>query len=348
MQPLQRFERLSRIFIDYKLGRTKGRIMPLRLWLEPTNTCNLKCPVCPQSTDVTTPRGFIDLELYRTIISEARSFIHDVNLSHRGESLFHPNICECVAYAHAAGIKTRIHTNGTILTPELSRGLIEAGLDFLSFSFDGFTREDYERSRVGAHYDETIDHIKTFLALKQRLNSQEPFTVIQLIQTDTKPYALMTGEKQAFLAHFRGLPLNKLYIKEPHNWGGLIPSETAHRLANNQPFSPCTFCWYALTILWDGTVVPCPQDFYGVLKIGDAKESSLADIWRNQPIVDLREHFVSHRIQGIKPCDQCDRLFRKTVLGIPTVNMKEFLLEHLVGYRFLKDVYRRQWPKTGK
>lgn len=346
MNRRSRYERLLKIFFDYKFKRLKGRVLPLRIWLEPTNVCNLKCPVCPQSTDKKSPRGNMPIELYCKIIDEIADHVYDINLSHRGESLFHPNICDMIAYAHERGIRTRIHTNGTILTPELSKQLIQSGLDFLSFSFDGFSKADYESSRVGACYDETLKNIQTCLTIKQELNSQTPFTVIQVIQTDNSPFREMIKEKESFLSHFQALPLDKLYIKDPHNWGGIIENETATRLSQNQEYSPCTFCWYAITILWDGTVVPCPQDFFAVLKMGNLKETSLKEIWRGEKMVSLRNKFVSRMIDSVTPCNVCDRLFRKQLLGIPVVNMKEFLSENIIGYSFLADIYRKQW-KTG-
>lgn len=348
MRPLARYQRLAKVFVDYKMKRCRGRVLPLRIWLEPTNKCNLRCPLCPQSTDQKAPRGFMDPELYRSIVDQLKGFAYDLNLSHRGESLFHENIVEFINYAHTAGLKTRIHTNGTILGPDLSRELIASGLDFLSFSFDGFDKASYEASRVGAVYEQTLENIRTFLRLKKEAGSAVPFSVIQLIHDGRLEAGEFEHQKSLFLEQFRGLPLDKLYIKDPHNWGGAIQDARAESLALNQRYSPCTFCWYALTILWDGTAVPCPQDFFAQLNIGDTRTQSIREIWRGNEITTLRAKFVSRTIAGTSPCETCDRLFRKSFLGVPSPNLKEFLSENIVGYRFLKHLYGRQWKKTGK
>ena len=45
--------------------------MPINLQVEPTNRCNLKCPVCPCGSDLTNrPRGDMDLDLYRRLMDE--------------------------------------------------------------------------------------------------------------------------------------------------------------------------------------------------------------------------------------------------------------------------------------
>ena len=65
---LKRYEKLGKILVDYKMKRVKTRVLPVRLWLEPTNKCNLRCSFCPQSTDFKTVRGFMDKDLYKKII----------------------------------------------------------------------------------------------------------------------------------------------------------------------------------------------------------------------------------------------------------------------------------------
>ena len=104
-------------------------------------------------------RGTMEMSLYRKIIDEARAFAFDINLAHRGESLLHPHLIEAIRYAKSQGLYTRLHTNGSLLTEDLSREIIASGLDRLSFSFDGFTKEAYEGIRRGGDFDKTIGNI---------------------------------------------------------------------------------------------------------------------------------------------------------------------------------------------
>ncbi|GAH58289.1 unnamed protein product [marine sediment metagenome] len=98
----------------------------------------------------------MDLGLYKKIIDEVKNYVYDINLFHRGEPLLHPSIIDIISYANNKNIKTRIHTNSTLLTPELSRKIILSGLDLISFSFDGYTKETYEKNRVNANYDHQL------------------------------------------------------------------------------------------------------------------------------------------------------------------------------------------------
>ena len=172
MNKLKRSKRLLQIAFSYWLKWEKLNYLPIRLWIELSSACNLRCVMCPQSEPGSIERGFMKFELFKKIIDEAKTFVYDINLHHRGESLLHPELARMIDYAAKAGLYTRLHTNATILDEEKARAILEAGLDFLSFSFDGFTAETYEKIRRRANFETTINHISNFLKLKP---SQSPF-----------------------------------------------------------------------------------------------------------------------------------------------------------------------------
>jgi radical SAM protein with 4Fe4S-binding SPASM domain len=109
-----------------------------------------------------------------------------------------------------------------------------------------------------------------------------------------------------------------------HNWAGTIPKN--HTL---ETFSPCTFLWYALVIFWDGSVLPCPQDFFGSYVLGNVQNSSLAETWNSEKMLDLRNKMSRREISGLKTCEDCDRLARKKFLGVPKEYLWKFLLRKM-------------------
>jgi MoaA/NifB/PqqE/SkfB family radical SAM enzyme len=84
-----------------------------------------------------------------------------------GEPLFHPEIVEMVSAAKAIGCRVELITNGTLLTTEISRGLIDAGLDLLWVSLDGASPESYEDVRLGAEFPLVIKNIDSFRAARR-------------------------------------------------------------------------------------------------------------------------------------------------------------------------------------
>ncbi len=317
---------LGRIYLDYILKRPNPAKLPHRLWIEPTNSCNLRCIICPNSNEaLLPPRGFMDFEMYRGIIDEASEFAYDINLFHRGESLLHPKIYEMIGYASGKGLNTRLHTNATLLTEESAEKIFDSGLRYISISFDGYDKATYEGIRKGASFEKTCGNLIGFLKKKKRKSVNRPFTVLQVIEVWNEPRERRNEKRRIFMEAFKGLPLDKLSIRIPHNWAGSYGDE--HK--GERISSLCTFPWYSLTIFWNGEVVPCPQDFYGNLSVGNIRDSGIRKIWNGERLIAHRNALIKGTVEGLDPCRSCDMLRRKTLLGVPTNYLTTFLRENL-------------------
>ena len=70
-----------------------------------------------------------------------------------------------IGYAENNNLKTRLHTNATILTQEISKRLICQGLiSFLFLLMDIAKRP--MKNRIGADFDTTLQNIINFLKIK--------------------------------------------------------------------------------------------------------------------------------------------------------------------------------------
>jgi len=318
------YRRLLQVFSSYKRGKTVLPYLPVRLWIETTSICNLRCVMCPNKDLRKEEKGFMDPALFRKIIDEARGFVFDANLIHRGEGLLHPDFSSLAEYAHAAGIRTKFHTNATLLDDNMSRRLIAAGLDQITFSFDGYDKKTYESIRVNADFDKTLRNIVRFLEIKKEMRSRKPYAVFELINFPDLAKDEGGRRRKEFLKNFRGLPLDRLEAKEMHNWAG--------ELGQAQPkkkYVPCTFLWQALVIFWDGAVLPCTQDFHGYYSLGNIQKETLARIWNNEKMVRLREKVLRRDIADLETCSQCDRLWRDQFLGVPKEYLWKFLFRRM-------------------
>lgn len=324
MEKFGYYRRLLQIYSSYQRKKTTLGYMPLRLWVEPTSICNLRCIMCPNKDLKKEDKGFMDMGLFRKIIDEAASWVYDVHLLHRGESLLHPEFFAMAKYADERNVRTKLHTNGTLLDEEKSRQMLESGIDQLSFSFDGYDKETYESIRVNGDFDKTVKNIQRFLAIKKEMNSKKPYTILELINFPNSRIKSDSAKQKAFRDKFKGLPLDKLVIKEFHNWAGEV--EAKHK---RKTFSPCTFLWNALVIFWDGAVLPCSQDFFGYYTLGNVKDTSLAEIWNNDKMVHLRNLHLKRNIEEFDTCRECDRVWREKFLGVPKEYLWKFILRKM-------------------
>jgi MoaA/NifB/PqqE/SkfB family radical SAM enzyme len=246
--------------------------------------------MCPNKDLKKEEKGYMDFTLFKKIIDEASTFVIDANLLHRGESLLHPNIIQMTKYAREKKLITKLHTNGTLLDEEMSNNVIESGLDYLTFSFDGYDKDTYESIRVKGNFEETTSNIIRFLRIKKELNNKRPFTTLELINFPNSNKKKDLLKRKDFLNRFNGLPLD---------------------------------------IFWDGSVLPCPQDFFGSYVLGNVQNSSLAEIWNNEKILDLRDKMGRRDISDLRTCEDCDRLWRKRFLGVPKEYLWKFLFKKM-------------------
>ncbi len=340
---LKHLVRLVKIFWAYKTGARWVPQLPVRLWIESTSRCNLRCGYCPNKDIVKEDHGFMDIDLFKRIIDEVADYAYDVNLFHRGEPTMHPKLPEMVAYARAQGLYTRIHTNITLLNEKKARALIESGLDFMSCSFDGYDKDMYEKNRVGAKFEWALDHLKRFLQLKRELRSKRPYTVLQVMEIGAPDRDELKRLRRGFLDQFKGLPLDRVVLRSPHNWAGDVFMPDLSRdalLADGRRFTPCTFLWYSSTIYWDGTVTACPQDFFSKLGMGDLKDKPLRAIWNDDRLVELRQRMATGDIPKELPCYSCDRIWRRQVMGVPTDYLSAFLSDHVMSYGWLRRLVK--------
>jgi len=354
MNPILKMGRMGRIYLAYRRRQAALQHLPLRLWIETASCCNLRCVMCPNKDVAAADKGLMSLELFQKIIDQARHFALDVNLHHRGEPLMNPALFDMIRYANAAKLKVRFHTNGALLDEVKARRLLEAGPDLISFSFDGFTKETYERVRVGATFEKTRDNILRLVALRRELGLKQPYVVIEKIRFRNQaaegapavagdPTAMQTLHRQ-----FLEAGVDEIIEKEEYVWAepardaahSDAGGSAAPAVAEKRTCTVCTFPWYAMVICADGTVTPCPQDFHAVLNLGNARETSLKEIWNGPAYRQLRRQFATD-IESLSVCRTCDRLRRKTVGGVPLQYMATFLTDQLLSYGRL-----RKWLGT--
>ena len=118
-----------------------------RLYLEPTSRCNLNCAMCFRKSWVDEEAGDMDEATFRAVLAHLPPGVETLFFGGMGEPLFHPHITDMVRAASAAGLRTELVSNGSLLTEERSAALLDAGLDMLWLSVDSLEEADYAAIR---------------------------------------------------------------------------------------------------------------------------------------------------------------------------------------------------------
>jgi len=146
-----------------------------KVYVEATNVCNLACLMCIRNIWEESS-GFMEEAIFEKILDgiEKLSFPPTVFFGGFGEPLAHPHIVDMVASAKKVGATVELITNATLLTPERSRQLIQAGLDTLWISLDGIHPESYADIRLGAELQKVLENIETFQRLRPPAHLPHP------------------------------------------------------------------------------------------------------------------------------------------------------------------------------
>lgn len=146
-----------------------------RVYVEPTNACNLDCSTCMRNV-WEEPLGKMSMQTFERILQGMRSFVPTplVFFGGFGEPLAHPDIHKMVAAARQAGAEVELITNGTLLDERSVLWMIKSGLNRLWVSIDGATPESYADVRLGDALPLVISNLKRFQGLCAQIGSSPP------------------------------------------------------------------------------------------------------------------------------------------------------------------------------
>lgn len=158
-------------------ARPRLQIRPLKIEMDITNQCNIRCLMCPFSDPEVGGRKRRDLnsETFMRWADEMFSWVASLGLMFGTEPTLNPNLLSFVRTAKEYRIpKVYFSTNAMKLTPALSAGLIDAGLDEMNVSLDGASKETFERIRRGAKWNTVINNLKSLRDQKAALKRSTP------------------------------------------------------------------------------------------------------------------------------------------------------------------------------
>lgn len=272
----------------HRMGRVPG--FPLNIDVEPSSACSLECDHCFRQYMDMGESALMEMGLYRRIVDEcAACGLFTLKFSMRGEPTLHPEIVEMVRYAKDKGIKeVWINTHGGHLTEEMGAGFVRAGLDCLTVSFDGLGSM-YESIRIPLKYQETLEKLRTVVAVRERLGAKKPLIKVQTL------WSAIKDDPEAYLRVMRPLVDQVSYnidfdFKEIH----FTPD----------PEFVCYRLWQRLAITSEGDVLKCPSDFEKREVLANLRDCSIKEIWHCHQHAERRRHLAGQRLAS-DVCRRC-------------------------------------------
>ena len=147
--------------------------LPVCLYLETTNRCNLLCTTCPRTFAELEPPADMSWGLFTSIVDQIpnldRAVLHGV-----GEPMLVKALPRMVRYLKDRGTYVLFNTNGTLLNEKNGRALIIAGLDELRVSIDASNAGSYKIVRGKDYFARILKNVRAFRDLQEREGHQHP------------------------------------------------------------------------------------------------------------------------------------------------------------------------------
>lgn len=315
----QRVVNTAHILRTYQISKIKRAAhiqgMPVSISIEPTTSCNLRCPECPSGLrSFTRSTGMLDQILYRNAIDQLSDTLTYLTFYFQGEPYLNPQFLDMVNYASLKGIYTATSTNAHYLDNETSRQTIFSGLDRLIISIDGTSQDTYQSYRIGGSLNKVIEGTKNIIQWKKELKSKTPHVVFQFLVVKPNEHQIPEVKKLAKELGVDQVVFKTAQIYDFQNGSPLIPdldlysryrkqADGSYKIKNKLE-DHCWKMWHSCVITWDGKVVPCCFDKDAHFVLGDLKKNSFAEIWNGEAYQRFRQGLLESR-NKLEMCRNC-------------------------------------------
>lgn len=307
------------VWFSYQYSKLTGNVhhpaLPFSLSIEPTTSCNLRCPECPSGLrSFTRPIGMLEEGLFGKIIEELHKELTYLIFYFQGEPYLNPGFLDMVSLAAKKGIYTATSTNAHYLSDDNARRTVVSGLDRLIISIDGTTQEVYEQYRIGGNLNKVLEGTKNILKWKKQLKSATPHVIFQFLVVKPNQHQIADVKQMAKDLGVDEVRLKTAQIYDYKNGSDLIPDIEGYSRykknadntwsIKNSLLNHCWKMWYSCVITWDGRVVPCCFDKDAHYVMGELKQQTFRSVWNSPAYIAFRRSLLKSRTE-VEMCKNC-------------------------------------------
>ena len=289
---------------------------PIKIVIEPTNICNLRCPLCLTGINsLEREKGFMTYKQFVEIFNTLPNNVRLIELFFMGEPFLNKDIFKMIRYAEDHGKQVKISTNATVIG-DMTQDILDSGLSDLWVCLDGATKKTHEEYRVGSNFEDILRNIKKLCSAKKEQRLSKPFITLQFLIMKHNEHEIPQIKqiaKQLGVDHIaykritlgttedidqknrhaeKFLPKNKKYIRDKN-----IDIEEQPK-----PKYICQWTWMS-TILWNGDIIPCCHDPNGELIIGNVfQDGGFQKIYKSKRYKNIRKQILQRQLTICKQC----------------------------------------------
>lgn len=288
---------------------------PAILQIEPTNTCNLRCPLCPvgQNALGRPPRN-MGFDEFKKIVDDVEDHALLLVMWDWGEPFMNPELPRMIRYATDKGIRTVVSTNAQLLgKKEFVTEVLLSGLSTLIVAIDSVKSSTYSSYRKRASLSRATEGLRQLVRIKKAVGSQTTINLRMVVmrQNEREVAGVERLGRQAGVDLFTVKTANPGYEREGLD-ATFSPKREDYRRLEYKPGAwerirvkeDCLRVWLTANISSNGNVIPCCYDYNGSMKTGNVFEDSFQKIWEGEAFASLRRQILTDR-DSLIHCSQC-------------------------------------------
>lgn len=279
---------------------------PNRITIELTNACNVSCSFCPRQ-DVNMEIGYMDEKLYKKIIDEAAGHLPvKVVFFFRGESLLHSRFAEYLRYAKEKGLgPIQFASNALALEEDVAEEMLDAGIDFISFSLDTLNEDVYRSTRKTGDLPHSMANV---IALSEKCRERRkrglPAPTLQVSTIELPDYI---GEQADFIAFWKQyVDIVRVYYEHDEK-GRFRDRKVQEMLPVLKERKPCRKVFTDLLVYWDGSLALCNYDWKGeAFERLNLNNMTIQEIWDSPDYERIRQMHRDNSFTDELMCRNCE------------------------------------------
>jgi len=151
------------------VARSAADRRPVVVW-NITRTCNLRCVHCYSDSDARSYEGELTTQEARRVLDDLADFQVPGVLFSGGEPLIRPDLFELIGYGRSKGLHIVLSTNGTLITPDTARRLVDLKVAYVGISLDGADAKVHDRFRgTAGAFDRTLQGFRHCVEAGQKV-----------------------------------------------------------------------------------------------------------------------------------------------------------------------------------
>lgn len=299
--------------------------------IETTTSCNLRCKIC-EHTYWNEPSTDMSLQEFKNIIDQFPK-LRWIGLTGIGEAFIDSNkFLKMLEYVKKKHVFVELYDSFFFIDRQVSKHIVELGINQFFISLDAATKKTYEDLRVGSNFEKVCDNIQGLFEAKRDSGKYFPnisfhFIINKLNVDECLKYLdLVKKLSQGMDTSVQFTRMLHYFDEVKHLYTDVSPelveqiNDKAERIglrveynANTPLIKPdINQCreWIMPFIFASGHIIPCcaqnegnRREYQKSYAMGNLNDNSLSEIWHGSKYKDLRQKIRQNNVP--KACLDC-------------------------------------------